>query len=258
MKLSRDIVFLDFEATGTDPWKDRAVQIGLVRMSPEGGREKFVSLINPERAIPEQAVAVHHITDAMVASAPNFQALAPEILRRIQDADLGGFNIRGYDIPMLQAELERAGERLDLSSRRIVDAMTIFHRQEPRNLSRAYEFYCGRLLEGAHDAAADAEASLDVFLAQVERYQGRPGRTDLPQELQGLHDFCDVQVDSQGKFVWREGEAVFNFGKHRGRALKDVLKSERQYVEWLSGNRDFSREVADICGKALIGVLPRK
>jgi DNA polymerase-3 subunit epsilon len=258
VKLERDLVFYDLEATGTDPLRDRIVQIALVRLKVDGARERFDSLVNPERPIPPAAIAIHHITDEMAAQAPTLRVLAPKIRELFDGADLGGFNIRGYDLPMLQAELARVAKPLDMEGRRVVDAMTIFHKLEPRTLGRAYEFYCGKLLEKAHDATADAEASLDVFLAQVERYHGRPGRPDLAQDIAGLHDFCDLNVDALGKLNWREGEAAFSFGKYRGKTLREVLELEPGYIQWLSRNRDFSAEVADICAKALNGVFPKR
>jgi DNA polymerase-3 subunit epsilon len=132
---------------------------------------------------------------------------------------------------------------------------------EPRNLTAAYAIYCGKDLVNAHDAAADAEASLDVFLAQLEYYKGRPGKA-LPESVDALHEFCAPgdparNVDSRGRFVWRHGEAAFSFGKHRTRTLQEVVKTDRNYVEWVARTKDMG-EAADICWKALQGVFPKK
>ena len=129
-----------------------------------------------------------------------------------------------------------------------------------RAISAAYQVYCGKKLEGAHDAKADAEAALEVLLAQVERYHKRPDRPDLPADAQGLHDFCQASdpknVDSKGKFAWRFGSASFNFGKHQTRTLEDVARIDRSYLEFLA--RGDNPELAEICRKALAGDFPKK
>jgi DNA polymerase-3 subunit epsilon len=260
MKIDRDVVFLDLEATGTDSQRDRIVQIALVRLAPSGERERWSSLVNPRVPIPPESTAVHRITDAMVAKAPSFADIAPDVARRLLGADWGGFGAARFDIPMLEAEFRRAGVPFPAEGRRTVDAQVIFHKREPRNLTAALKFYCGRTLENAHDALADAEASLDVFLAQLEHYSA-PGRDPLPGDMDGLDGFCaggDPQaVEPGGRFVWRHGEAAFNFGKHRTRSLREVTAADRGYVEWAARTRDLG-EAADICLRALQGVFPRK
>lgn len=257
MTFERDLAFFDLEATGTDPQRDRIVQVAVVRLSPKGERTRWSSLVNPECPIPPESTAVHKITDAMVAKAPRFRDVAPQVLERLADADLGGFGAARYDLPLLSAELQRAGLSFPLEGRRVFDAQTLFHKMEPRNLTAAYALYCGKVLQDAHSADADAEASLDVFLAQLERYKGR-----LPETPAALHEFCAPgdparNVDSGGKFVWRHGEAAFNFGKYRTMTLQEVLKRDRGYVEWVARTKDMG-EAADICWKALQGDFPKK
>jgi len=257
LTFERDLAFFDLEATGVDTQRDRIVQVAVIRLSPTGTRTRWSTLVNPECPIPPEAIAVHHITDAMAAKAPRFKDVAAQILEKLEGADLGGFGAARYDIPLLSAEFQRAGLSFPLEGRRVFDAQAIFHKMEPRNLTAAYALYCGKSLENAHDASADAEASLDVFLAQLERYKDR-----LPAEAAALHEFCAPgdparNVDSGGKFVWRHGEAAFNFGKHRTRTLQEVVKTDRNYVEWVARTKDMG-EAADICWKALQGSFPKK
>lgn len=262
LKFERDIVFLDFEATGTDPARDRIVQLAFVRLLPGGDRRIMEQLVNPEVPIPPEATAIHHITDEMVRDQPRFRDIATKVQEFLADADIGGFGVLRYDVPLLVAELRRAGIWFDPSDRRIVDALILYHRLEPRNLSAAYKFYCGKKLEGAHSAKADAEAALEVLLAQVERYQGRPDAPNLPQDVSGLSEICSAgdpkNVDSRGKFVWRFGAVTFNFGKHQTRSLEDVVKTDRSYVEWLAFTANSGDEVASICKQALEGRIPKK
>lgn len=262
VKLDRAIVFLDLEATGVDPQRDRIVQVALVRLAPDGSRTTLDSYVDPEMPIPPEASAIHHITDDQVRQAPRFRDLAIKILEFVSGCDLGGFGAARYDVPLLTAEFRRAGIHFDLSGRRVVDALTIYHRMEPRNLSAALAFYCGKSLAGAHDARADAVASLEVLLAQVERYRGRSGRPDLPDTVEGLAEFCGMgdpkNVDLRGKFVWRHGVAAFNFGKYQTRALEEIVELDRSYVEWLANGEKTAPDVADVCRRALQGVFPRK
>lgn len=263
LKLDKPIVFFDLEATGVDTMRDRVVQVACVRLSPDGSRESYETLVNPEGPIPPEAAAVHHITDDMVKDAPTFRDLAPKLLEYFGDSDLGGFGIVRYDVPLVTNEFKRAGIFFDTSKRRLVDAMLIYHKMEPRNLSAALRFYCGKEMDNAHNALADTEATVDVFMAQLEKYRDRPAPlVSLPGDVKGIHEFCNAQdprnVDARGKFVWRHGVATFNFGKHQSRSLEDVVRSDRSYVEWLMNAESTTPEVAAICRQALIGAFPRQ
>lgn len=258
LQLDRPLVCFDLETTGTDVLQDRIVQIALIRIEPGGSRRTFSTLVNPERPIPPAATAVHGIEDADVLTAPAFRQVLPEVLDILTGADLAGFNFIRFDLPLLETEVERAGGRLELEGRRLFDAMTIFHRQEPRNLEAAVRFYCGRELDDAHSALADAEASLAVLDAQLARY------ADLPRDAEGLHAFCnrdnDRFVDRTRKLRWDDqGEAILTFGKNQGKSLRALAGDPvgRGYLDWMLG-KDFSPEVQTILRKALAGEFPRR
>lgn len=252
--LDRPLVFFDLEATGISTENDRIVDIAMVKRLPDGTEVVYSSLVNPGMPIPREAVAVHHISDEMVAAAPSFKELAPRVLEFIADADLGGFNVGRFDVPMLQAELKRAGYELMMDGRRIMDAQVIYHKMERRTLSAAYQFYCGKPLPDAHRAEPDARASLEVFWAQLDRYP------ELPKTMDGIAQFCNAKdpgkVDGEGKFVWRNGEAAFNFGKHRTLLLREVAVRDRGYIEWLMRAERTTPELAKICQEALNGRFP--
>jgi DNA polymerase-3 subunit epsilon len=253
MNTDRAVIFFDLEATGVSPLEDRIVDIALIRRQPNGAQDAFCSLVNPGIPIPKDAVAVHHITDAMVASAPRFKELAPKVLDFIGDADLGGFNILKYDVPMLQCELRRSGFELKLEGRRVLDAFAIYQKMEPRTLAAAYKLYCGKTIENAHRAEADARVSLEVFEAQLGYYG------ELPKDVDSLAAFCAPKdaVDREGKFVWRNGEVVFGFGgKHRGKTLKEVVATDRSYINWMIEKGSFNSDVVKLCRDALLGSLP--
>ncbi|MDD5658202.1 MAG: 3'-5' exonuclease [Elusimicrobia bacterium] len=254
--LRKPVVFFDLESTGTAPERDRIVDIALLRRRPDGGEEVFSSLVDPGMPIPPESTEIHRITDEMVRGQPDFKALAPRVAEFIGDADLAGFGIAKFDVPMLLTEFKRAGRDFSMEGRHVVDAMVVFHRMEPRNLSAAYKFFCGETLEGAHRAEADMRASAAVLWAQLKRY------AELPADIEGLAAFCQQRdgrgVDAEGKLVWRNGKASFNFGKHRTVALEEVAAREPSYLQWLMRAEKTSPELARICREALAGRFPAR
>lgn len=244
MQLDRPLVVFDLETTGTSITKDRIVQIGLVKLMPNGERIARMRFVNPGTPIPAEATEVHGITDADVKNAPAFRQIASSLIDDwFAGSDIGGFNVRRFDLPLLVEELNRAGVSLDLGGVRILDAQTVYHKKEPRTLEAALEMYCGRPLENAHSAQADAEAALDVILAQGKKYPDAGS-------VENFADICDDGfVDLSGKLVRNDrDEVVFGFGKHKGRRLGDIAQSKPDYLQWvLRGDfpADFKTIVAD-------------
>lgn len=255
LALERPIVFFDLETTGTDPREDRIVEFAAVKLHPDGRRVTLRTLVKPKEPIPPESSRIHGITDEDVRDAPTFGECAAEILAFIDGCDLAGFNAARFDVPLLRAELLRIGSTLSLEGVRVVDPQVIFFKKEPRDLSAAVRFYCGRELEGAHGALPDAIASLDVFLAQVERYG------DLPLDVAGLAAASTIGagnrfVDADRRFIWRHSEPCFNFGAKRGKLLREICESDDQkdkgYLNWILKS-DFSDEVKDIIRDARKG-----
>ncbi len=256
--LSRPLVALDTETTGMDPMRDRIVEFAGVKLHPDGRRETFRTLVNPKEPIPPESSRVHGITDDTVRDAPTFAETARDILLFLAGADLTGYNIARFDLPVLRQELERCEMELPLEGVRVVDAQVIFFNREPRDLSAAVRFYCGRDLAGAHGALPDSEATLDVLLAQLDRYP------DLPTDVEGLaaesiSAASDRYVDVARRFVWRHGEAHFNFSAHKGKSLREVAEGTdtRGFLKWIL-QKDFTEDVKLIVREALEGRYPRR
>jgi DNA polymerase-3 subunit epsilon len=250
LDLKRPLAFFDLETTGIDPAKDKIVEIAIVRLDPDRSRRGVAYRVNPGRPIPKEATAVHGIADADVVACPSFRDLSGSLLDLLSDSDLAGFNVRRFDVPLLDREFRDCGLDLALAGRRIVDVMTIFHRKEPRDLTAAVRFFLDRDHGGAHGAQADVEASLDVLHAQLARYG------DLPRTVAELDAWCHPvpadAVDRDGKFVLREGQIVFNFGRQKGRALKEVARSQPDYLEWIL-KQDFPDDARSLVVAALRG-----
>jgi DNA polymerase-3 subunit epsilon len=257
------MVFLDLETTGPNPGVDRIVEIALIKVHPDGHRESLTRRVHPGMPIPPESTRIHGITDADVAEAPRLSGIADEILRFVGDADLAGFNIQRFDLPVLLRELTMAGRRMDLTDRAVVDAQVIFHRMEPRHLAAAYRYYCGKELRDPHTAAADVEACLEVLDAQLAAYPDLP-RT--PKEIYARFTVRDnaavdpaAAVDPSGRFVWEGDEVVFTFGPEgiKGRPLREVAVRDRGFLQWIL-RKDFSPEVKAITQDALEGKFPRR
>ncbi len=229
LKLIRPIAFIDLETTGINITTDRIVELAIVKISPDGTKLVKRKLINPLMPIPESSSAIHGITDEMVKDAPSFKQISNEVKQFIEGADLGGYNSNRFDIPMLLEEFLRAGIEYSVDGKRLVDVQKIFHLMEQRTLSAAYKFYCSKTLEGAHGAEADATATWEVLEAQLERY---PQIGDSVESIVKFTGEDDI-VDFARRFVKDKGIEVFNFGKHKGKPVAQVLREEPQYYDWM-------------------------
>jgi DNA polymerase III subunit epsilon len=230
LQLNRPIAFLDLETTGVSLSSDRIIEIAIIKILPDGTRQVKRKLINPQMPIPKSSTDIHGITDEMVKDAPTFKQAGNEIKQYLENCDLGGYNSNRFDIPILMEEFLRAGMEVDLSNRRMIDVQHIFYTMEPRTLTAAYKFYCQKELVNAHSAEADVDATIDVFLSQLERYDSLGNSIDTILGKIGE----DKIVDYARRFCFDDkGVEVFNFGKFKGRAVSEVLKSEPQYYDWM-------------------------
>lgn len=230
LQLTRPLAFIDLETTGVSLSTDRIVEIAIIKVMPDGSRQIKRKLLNPQMAIPKSSSDIHGITDEMVKDAPTFKQAANEIKMFIDNCDLGGYNSNRFDIPILMEEFLRAGLDVDLSTKKMVDVQHIFYTMEPRTLSAAYKFFCNKELVDAHSAEADVEATIDVFMAQLERY------TNLGYSIDSILSVIgeDKVVDYARRFCFDDkGVEVFNFGKHKGKAITDILRAEPQYYDWM-------------------------
>ena len=235
LNLKLPIVFFDLETTGVDTAKDRIVEISMVKVMPDGEEIIKTRRINPQMHIPEDATAVHGITDEDVKDAPTFAQIAKSLSQFIEGCDFGGFNSNRFDLPMLVEEFLRAGVDVDFKKRKFIDVQNIFHKMEQRTLVAAYKFYCDKELDGAHSAEADTKATYEVLKAQLDRYP------ELQNDVAALAEFSTrgETADYAGRIIYNEkGEEVFNFGKYKGMSVSEVFRKEPSYYAWMM-NGDF-------------------
>ncbi len=229
IQLLKPIVFLDLETTGLNLVTDRIVEIAMLKVMPDGSRVMKRKLVNPEMPIPKEVSEIHGITNEMVKDAPKFREIANEVRQFLEGADFGGYNSNKFDWPLLAEEFLRSGLGFEIQGTKLLDVQKIYHLLEPRTLSAAYKFYCDKELSNAHSAEADISATWEVFSAQVDRYP------QLGNTIESVTKFIGVDeiVDFARRFSMENGREVFNFGKHKGKAVEDVLKSEPTYYDWV-------------------------
>lgn len=264
LNITKPLVVFDLETTGLDLVNDRIIQISYIKVMPSGEEKRENIFVNPGKPIPPLVQQLTGITDADVADAPTFKSMAASLATKFKGCDFAGFNSNHFDIPMLAEEFLRAGIDFDFSSCRLIDAQTIFHKMERRNLAAAYKFYCGRKMEDdfeAHRADQDTEATYRVLMGELDKYsaenQTEPER-QLANDMDVLAEFSknNDNVDFAGRIVWKEvtgsdgkpvmgadgkplRQEVFNFGKHKGLPVADVLKRDPGYFSWMLGG-DFT------------------
>ncbi len=258
LNLQKPLVIFDLETTGLDLVKDRVIQISYIKVFPDGKEERGSHLINPEKPIPEVVEELTGIKNEDVKDKPTFKQMAQQLNQVFSGSDIAGYNSNHFDVPLLAEEFLRAGIDFDFSRCRLIDAQTIYHKMERRNLAAAYKFYCGRKMEDdftAHRADEDTEATYRVLQGELDMYtaekQEDPERV-LQNDMQFLADFSksNDNVDFAGRIVWgemkdrtgktvldKEGKPVitevFNFGKYKGQPVSQVLRYDPGYYSWI-------------------------
>lgn len=242
LNLKRPLVFFDLETTGTSITHDRIVELSYIKVYPDGHEEEETMRLNPGMPIPPASTAVHHITDADVADKPKFAEVATKLRAIFADSDIAGFNSNKFDVPLLVEEFGRAGMNFQISLHDFVDVQNIFHKMEQRTLVAAYKFYCGKDLTKAHSANADTRATYEVLMSQLDRYD------ELENDVKKLAEFSRTgrSLDLSARVVLDDNDVpVFNFGKYKGRSVKEVFQKERSFYSWIMQG-DFPKNTKDV------------
>ena len=235
LELKNPIIFFDLETTGINIASYRIVEISYLKVDLNGNETIKTLRINPGIPIPAKVTAIHGISDEDVKNEPTFNEVAKSLARDFEGCDLGGYNSVRFDIPLLAEEFLRSGVDIDLKRRKFVDVQVIFMKMEPRTLTAAYKFFVGKELKEAHSAEADTLATYEVLQAQLDRY------SNLENDIGKLAEFSahNRNVDFAGRIVYNEEDVeVFNFGKYKGKPVKEILQSDPGYYGWMM-NGDF-------------------
>ena len=235
LNLKNPIIFFDLETTGINIAADRIVEISYLKVDLNGNESSRTIRVNPGIPIPPETTAIHGISDEDVKDAPGFNEVGKSIAREFEGCDLAGYNSNRFDIPLLAEEFLRAGIDIDLRRRKFVDVQVIFMKMEQRTLAAASKFFLGKELKDAHSAEADTRATYEVLQAQLDRY------SNLENDIGMLADFSthNRNVDFAGRIVLNDDDVeVFNFGKHKGKPVSEVLANDPGYYGWMI-NGDF-------------------
>lgn len=243
LNLKNPLVFFDIESTGLNVATDRIVEISMVKVNIDGSCEVKTHRLNPTIPISEEAYKVHGISNEDVAGEPTFAQIAKSLAKWLEGCDIAGYNSTKFDIPLLSEEFLRVGVDFDFRKRKTIDVQNIFHKMEQRTLVAAYKFYCQKDLNNAHSAEADTMATYEVLKAQLDRYP-----EDLQNDVKFLADFSTRSkfADYAGRIVYDDnGVAIFNFGKHKGLPVTEVLRKEPSYYNWMM-NGDFTLDTKKV------------
>ncbi|MCK9305461.1 MAG: 3'-5' exonuclease [Bacteroidales bacterium] len=243
LNLKNPLLFFDIESTGLIISNDRIVEISVLKVLPNGDQELKTRRLNPTIPISPEATAIHGIKDEDVAGCPTFKEIAKSLANYMSGCDFAGYNSTRFDIPMLAEEFLRAGVDFNFRKRKLIDVQNIFHKMEQRTLSAAYKFYCNKKLENAHSAEADTIATFEVLESQLDRYNDV-----LENDVKFLADFSSKTklLDYAGRIILNDKEeAVFNFGKYKGKTVESVFSSDPSYYSWMM-NGDFALDTKQI------------
>ena len=241
LRLSRPLLILDIEGTSLDVAESRIVEFACTVLKPDGPRSRWCQRFHPGIPIPASATEVHGISDADVAKCPPFRDYAAKIQKGFEGKDIGGYNLRGYDLPVIENEMGRAGLKFSIAGSAIVDVFGLYQKLDPRNLSAAVRKYCGREHDGAHGAQADCDATISVLEGQITAHMELAGMS--VEDLAKFSVRGDIEpVDLAGKIGRNaDGKLVYLFGKHRGQAVE----SEIGFCHWMLG-KDFAESTKDV------------
>lgn len=257
LELKNELCFIDFETTGLNIMRDRIIQIGILKYSPnQDAPKEWNSLVNPGVPISEESVRVTGITVDDVRNKPTFAQIAEDLYDFIGMSDIAGYNSNRFDIPILMEEFNRVGIDFNLADRKLIDVQQIFYKMEPRTLAAAHKYYTGQEMEGAHDALADVKATVAVLEGQLKMYKDRDfvnqsGETlerPVRNDIHSLSEFSRIEgmVDvTQRLKKAPNGKIIFNFGKYKGKSVVEIFKKDTQYYNWIM-NKEFSVQTKKI------------
>jgi DNA polymerase-3 subunit epsilon len=227
-------IFFDLETTGSNPTTDRIVEIGAIKVFPNGERETKQLYINPTIEIPQSAIDVHGITNETVVTKPTFANVAKSMAAWFEGCDLAGYNLTRFDVPMLLTEFFRCGIMIKTGC--IFDVFKIFTSKERRDLSAAVKFYLNEDHTGAHGALEDATATMRIFHRQLEIYPDIKVMTS--EQLDSFSKDGMRYIDIACKiYLNNEGYPCYTFGKSKDQPIH----KEPGFATWMLKN-DFPDE----------------
>lgn len=246
---TKPLAFIKIQTTGMDFKKDRIIEISFTRVDVDGTKKTGTRLINPEMPIPAEATRVNNITDEMVKTQPKFKEIAEGVSKFLEGCDLIGFSIENFDLKFLGEEFNKAGVEFGMMGRKIIDISKIYHAMEPRDLASAYSFYCDKKMPEKSGSENITNTYFEIVNNMFEKYKGKE-YVDKEEKshiieptVESIHKIFNKNVtrfDINGNIVANEqGRPVFNFGKHKGSIVSELMLSNTDYYEWFMEVSEF-------------------
>ena len=241
LKINKPLVFFDIESTGLDITKDKIIEITILKLSISGRKNSFTFRINPEIPIPSENSKIHGIYDKDVKNSPSFKKVGNKIKKLLYKCDLVGFNILKFDLPILIEEFKNNKISFSINNINIIDVQKLYHLMEKRNLSSAYKFYCNKTLKNSHSSFSDTMATYEIFLNQLKKYNNQEvfdlkgnKMGKISKNLNKINKTLNNNmIDLEGRFIMDNDDPVFNFGKYKGKKIKEILKKNPGYFNWI-------------------------
>jgi len=203
-------VCVDCESTGLDPREDRIVEIAVASFTLDTIIDQFESLINPERPIPQEVIAIHHITDSMVQGKPRIDEVLPQVIKIIGDHPIIGHGIR-FDIDIITNHARRCQIPCNIEKNKSFDTVRLarLYEKSPSNSLEQLRMHFGIDEEGAHRAMNDVLVNIQVF-----------------KKLSYGFDHIRALEQRLAKPIQLK---LMPLGKHKGRSMKEL---PLEYLLW--------------------------
>ncbi len=210
------LIFLDTETTGNDVLKDRLCQVCY--KTSDG---IYSGYFKPPIPVSVKSMSITNITNKMLQDKEAFgdSEMKKDLESRLVNGILVAHNAK-FDCAILEAEGISVPQR--------ICTLRVARHLDPSNLIPEYGLQYLRYyldLEIGDTIAHSAEGDVKVLCALFDRLLAKMGKRGLSEE-KIIAEMIDV---SSRPSLFK----LFNFGKYRDKKVEEVVKADRNYLEWL-------------------------
>lgn len=257
----RNILAFDVETTGLNKELDEVIELAILAIKGDD-QKTLVYRFRPTVAIHRKAQETHGISAEELSGEPLFRDRAAGLHKLFSNAEVFvGYNVQ-FDVDFMRSMFSRHGLDDPFYGKPFLDPLRIWMHEQPRTLGAAYERFCGVVLEDAHEALADINATVEVLEAILNEFAVVPTPTARAWHLAAPFDDLDatyfpekrIQIGPTHHFKWDDGRVVFNFSQnYRDTALYELEHDGYKFCEWLL-KKDFPPHVKDIVREFFVGL----
>ena len=208
LNLTKPLVFFDLETTGLNVNTDQAFELSFLKLNPDGTINRFSEKLKPDVALSPGAAKTTGKTQAILNTyKKTFKDIAPSLSGFLEGADVAGFNIAGYDIPLLNAEFRRVGMKSPIAGANVIDVFNLSKVRHPmergHTLSEVYQRTFGTKFSGAHTASGDVRATARIFQSMLTS-------TSIPDTVGGI---AKISASSSSMGLIKSAADLFRLDK---------------------------------------------